>query len=486
MLTGGDAPIDYPAFVKPIDETRTNDNTLTPDTHLQFVTEPNTIYFIRGGLLAYTHGTPDMKWTMQHTGTTSNFLMSARRMGTMDAPTTFMTAGDNDFWMIDTTQLGAATPIEIVHGSSIGFRAANYFEGILSVGGSGGVFSIIWAQFTSDANATTMKAGSWLHRQIVTAAQANLKTSDTQRFTTTASADPTLQEALSTGIDYHIRLGAWLSSETAVDMQMGVDDGGGTPVYFGGFTNLAETFLNPTLIPDANEQTAKDLISLTTPTLQPMNGGGAATTRSFWDLEAAAKFSVAATPFAFNWAQNTASGVLAATVHADSYMLVRSFSAAGDLFVVKPTDEARTSDTVITDDDDLFVTLEADSAYIVSIMIVFTTASATPDIQYELSFSGTCLDFTGDMDWSDPGDRAQAQNDAAQVFGFTGDGATNPVFNPKLIGGNTNGPGGIRYGGLFRTGSSGGVLRYRWAQNTTSVSATTIKAGSFILAEKKA
>ena len=53
MLVGGDAPIDYPPFVKPIDETRNNDTTLTADTHLQFVTEPNTIYWIRGGFIAY-------------------------------------------------------------------------------------------------------------------------------------------------------------------------------------------------------------------------------------------------------------------------------------------------------------------------------------------------------------------------------------------------------------------------------------------------
>ena len=137
----------------------------------------------------------------------------------------------------------------------------------------------MWAQNTSDAGDTTVKAGSWLHRQIVTAAQANIKTSNTARInTTTATADPTLQEVLATGTDYALHLGAWLSSETTPDMKIGIDDGGGTPTYFGGFANLAEQPLNPTVIPNANEQTMKPLVSLTGATLQPIVGGGAATT----------------------------------------------------------------------------------------------------------------------------------------------------------------------------------------------------------------
>ena len=481
MLVGAEAAIDYPPFVKPIDETRNNTTTLTPDSHLQFPTEPNTIYWIRGGFIAYAAATPDLKWTLGHTGTTSNVLMSARRAGTMDDPTTYLNLGDNDFWMIDSVQMAAATPVEVVIGNNTTtLRVANYWEGILSVGASGGIFALYWAQNTSDAGNTTIKAGSWLHRQVITAAQTNIKTANTARInTTTATADPDLQEVLATGTNYALHLGAWLSSETTPDMKIGIDDGGGTPTYFGGFANLAEQALNPTLIPNANEQTAKPVASLTGATLQPIVGGGIATTRSFWDMEAAGRFSVAANPFALNWAQNTLHATLAATVHADSYLLARPITGPNDQIVWKTIDETRTSDTAMTDDDELAVTLEAGATYIISIVALMQSGTS-PDFKHQLSFSGTCTDFTGILDWQNPFDIANADNDAAQVYGFTDQGG----FLSNNFEGAT-GTGGVRYAGLFRVGS-GGVLRFQWAQNSSSISPTTVLAGSYILAEKKA
>ena len=494
MLVGGDAPVDYPIFVKPIDETRTNTTTLTPDTHLQFVTEPNTIYFIRGGLLVNCFQSGEMKWTFQHTGTTTNVYIGARRLGAMDDPTGYLNAGNNDFWTIESAQLAAATPVEIIPSTSNSTtdRAANYFEGILSVGASGGVFSVIWAQSVLHAtDLATMKAGSWLHRQIVTAAQSNIKTSDTARInTTTASADPALQEVLATGTDYALHLGAWMSSRATPDMKIGIDDGGGTPTYFAGFTNLAEQPLDPTVIPNDNEQTMKPIASLTGATLQPIVGidtgavgSGPPTWRSFWDMESAGRFSVSANPFALWWAQNTLSATLPATVHADSYLLVRPITGSGanGQIVWKTVDETRTSDAVMTDDDELLITLDANSAYIVSILALCQTG-ATPDFKHILAFTGTLTDFTGTLEWQGPFDIANADNDAAQIYGFTGSLA----FTLLNSFGGATGTGGVRYSGLLRVGASGGVLKFQWAQNTSTASNTVVLAGSHIRVEKKA
>jgi hypothetical protein len=479
---GDDPSLDYPAFVKPIDETRTNTTTLTADTHLQFDTEPNTIYFIRGAFIAYAALTPDMKWTLGHTGTTDAAMFGARRAGTMADPSALMLGGNQDFWMISASMMASETPVDVPVGSAnTGTRVVAYFEGLLSVGASGGVFSLKWAQNTLSGDPTTVQSGSWLHRQIVSS-EAHIKAATTSRTsTTTATADPDLQAVLATDTDYVMHMGVLGRAGTTPDFKIGLDDGGGTPTYFGGFVNLSENAYTLATITDANEQIVKTIGTLTTSLTQPMTGLDTAGTGNFYDLECAGRFSVAANPFALIWAQNNLSGT-ATSILEDSYLLARPVSAP-DQIVWKTGDETRTSSPVLANDAELSVDLEADTDYIVSIVGLFSSA-ATPDIQFALSFDGTCTDFTGTVDSITAGTVGNAINGAADVWSYTGSSA---AFGSVFIAGSATSTdmGGIRYAGLLRVGGSGGTLRLTWAQFTSDAGDTTVRAGSYIHVEPK-
>lgn len=474
--------VDFPLFVKSSDETRTLDTTLAADSDLQFDTEPNTIYYIRGAFIAYAGSNPSLKWTLGHTGDTDAALFGARQAGNLDDPSGFLVLGNNDFWMITAAMMAAGTPVDVTPGSATTTdRAVGFFEGILSVGASGGVFSLKWAQNFSHANDTTIKAGSWLHRQIVSS-EVYVKSADTSRTaTTTATADPDLQAVLAADTDYVMHLLAHGRAGATPDFKIGIDDGGGTPTYFGGLVKFSNSAYTLATIPNGKEQILKPIEALTAAATMTMNGSDAAGTGNFFDLECAGRFSGAANPFALAWSQNTSSAT-PTTILADSYLLVRAVDSP-DQLVWKTADETRASDATLTNDDELSVTLEAGRIYLISIVALFTSG-ATPDFKCALEFTGDTTDFTGIVDWQGADSLINVIASGAETNAFTG---STGAFSTQVVPGNNAAStyGGVRYTGLLRVGASGGDLHFKWAQNVAGAAATTVVAGSYILAERK-
>jgi hypothetical protein len=482
MLLGGGRLFDGDLIVKPLDEPISSDNTPSPDSHLTFTTLPNTVYYIRGAFIWLSAVVPDFQWRLAHTGTTTSAMFGARRAAdSVDLPSSFIDVGASDFWMIDAATLAAGTVNTADGGSGTTNRSVAFFEGILSVGASGGTFSLEWAQVNSDVGLTTVYAGSWLHRQIVTT-EVEIKAAATSRTnTTTATADPDLQAVLSAGVDYSLHIGVTGNAGSTPDFKIGIDDGGGTPDYFGGFVCLSETAYNRTLLTSSNEQSPKPIASLTGPITQGMLGDGTANFGNHFDLTAAARFSVAANPFAFIWSQNTLSAT-ATTIHAGSYLLALPIDTP-DAIVWKTSDETRTSNAALTDDSELTIPLAANGAYIVNVVVLFSSG-ATPDFKCALEFTGTTTDFTGIVDGEASGVLTTAIDNSEGTYVYTGSGGFDTL---ALSGSDTASTyGGVRYSGLFRVGATGGNLKLKWAQNVSDPGDTIVRAGSYIMAERKA
>jgi hypothetical protein len=477
------AELSFPPFVKPSDEARTLTTTLAADSDLQFNTEPNTKYYIRCAFVCSAAATPDFKWTVGHTGTTTAALFGARHGGNTSSPSALLSVGVRDYWMITADMMAAGSPVNVVNGNADGaFRGVGYFEGVLSVGASGGVFSLKWAQNTSDAAAATVHAGSWLHRSIITSG-LTVKAADTSRTTdTTATVDPDLQAVLATGQDHVMHLLAFGSAGETPDFKIGIDDGGGTPTYFGGFVNISENAYTLANIATGNEQMVKPISALTGAITQPMTGSDTAGTGNFYDLVCAGRFSVAANPFGLIWAQNTSSAT-ATKILKDSFLILRPIGPE-DQFIWKTTDEARASTATLADDSQLLVTLQPNATYLINILALFESP-ATPDFKCDLEFTGTCLDFTGIVDSRAQAILTNSTNGITVSFGFTG---TVGAFDTFTEDGDSSADtyGGVRYSGLIRTGAAGGVLSFRWAQALNTAVDTKVLAGSYLLAERKA
>lgn len=471
-------------IIKPFAEARTSDSALTPDSHLQFETEPNTTYLIRGAFIVHARLDPDFKWTLAHSGTTDAALFGLRKTGTQDVTTGFLTAGSQDFWMLTAAMMAAASPVATMSGAEgqPDHRAVGFFEGVLRTGASGGIFSLTWAQNTSDPDPTTVYGNSWLHRQVLEATDVKIKAADTSRTTTTAAAaDPDLQLALGTATDWLIQLLAHGSAGATPDFKIGIDDGGGTPTYFGGLVNIAENAYSLASVPADNEQIMKPVAALTAATTQPMTGSDTANTGNFYHLAAAGRFSSAANPFSLIWAQNTSSGT-ATAIKKDSWLVGRA-TTDDDEFVWKTSDETRSSTDTLADDSELAVALVANANYIIDVVALYTS-NDTADFKCAIEFTGTVEDFTGIVDRPSSGPLDNAVNGGAEVQAFTG--ATGAFGTIPLSGNNTaNTYGGVRYTGLLQVGASGGVLKFKWAQNTLTASNTVVKAGSYIVAERK-
>lgn len=134
---------------KSADTTRTN-NTLSNDPDLQFAMTAATKYAVRGKVFFDTNATADFKW--RHVGPGSPALMRIRRNWIVPGATAIAgIAVDVAFSAADLAVLTAAT-----NGGWI------EFEGIVHCGVAGGTFAFAWAQNTTNAGATIVRAGSYL------------------------------------------------------------------------------------------------------------------------------------------------------------------------------------------------------------------------------------------------------------------------------------------------------------------------------------
>jgi len=135
---------------KTADQTKTATTTLGADTILQFPMTANTKYTIRMEVWFDTTAAGDFKW--RHAGPTSPTLVRLRRQWIIPGGTAFAgIAVDTAFSAADLTLTGTGT-----NGGFI------MLSGVVHTGANAGTFSFQWAQNSSDAGNTIVRAGSYI------------------------------------------------------------------------------------------------------------------------------------------------------------------------------------------------------------------------------------------------------------------------------------------------------------------------------------
>ena len=137
-------------IVKSLDTTRTTTTTLSADPDLQFSMVASAKYWIRLAVFFDTTAAADFKW--RHNGPASPTIVRLLRRwivpgGTAEAGI----AVDTAFSAADLAVLSAG-----INGGIVSL------EGVVTNGLNAGTFSFSWAQNTSDAGNTIVRAGSTL------------------------------------------------------------------------------------------------------------------------------------------------------------------------------------------------------------------------------------------------------------------------------------------------------------------------------------
>lgn len=136
-------------------------------------------------------------------------------------------------------------------------------------------------------------------------------------------------------------------------------------------------------------------------------------------------------------------------------------------YIVKTTDESRASSATITADSTLVVPILANADCVINFEVWFSTG-ATPDFKYAISGPASQVSYviTG---WT------LAGGGAAAFQSLT----SNSAYGTEYALTGAGGPGYARLAVLVDNGANAGNVTFGWAQNTSSVVATTVKAGSF-------
>ncbi|MEU9007948.1 hypothetical protein [Streptomyces sp. NPDC048551] len=143
--------------------------------------------------------------------------------------------------------------------------------------------------------------------------------------------------------------------------------------------------------------------------------------------------------------------------------------------VVKAMDEPRTSVTTVSDDGNLFASLEANSVYRFSATLLFDgpeAADATVTFTAPAGATGGWAPYAGTLGTTVPDGSAQVKV-AARQFGSTSD--IGVMASSATLAGIIAMPTGI-----VSTGATPGLLRLRWAQQTSNATAVNLKAGSLL------
>jgi hypothetical protein len=141
--------------------------------------------------------------------------------------------------------------------------------------------------------------------------------------------------------------------------------------------------------------------------------------------------------------------------------------------VRKSADQSVTSNTTVANDSQLKFAVAASETYIFNIWLFLDAANATPDIKL------TCTGPSGSTVLWSPGQAMYLVDATPTVGTVQASGVTASYFvdanlRPLVL------------QGTILNGVTAGDLTLQWAQNTSSATATTIKAGSYIIATKVA
>lgn len=140
------------------------------------------------------------------------------------------------------------------------------------------------------------------------------------------------------------------------------------------------------------------------------------------------------------------------------------------LFARKTADETIASTTTLQDDNDLFVSVEANAIYHV---IVSLKELSQPGDDFKTGWTGPAgYGFNGEA--RGPSGAAAALTDL--VAADVGTGSHGIQFGGIA---SFNLP--VRIEGILTTSGTAGTFRLQWAQFSSSASGTTVKAGSFMV-----
>ena len=142
------------------------------------------------------------------------------------------------------------------------------------------------------------------------------------------------------------------------------------------------------------------------------------------------------------------------------------------IVATKPSDTGRTSTTSITNDPDLQITLAANASYDLTAKLAYKGGTnGASDIQIQVNAPSGATGFWGAV--------------RLQITSFP---TTTAIYNPfgNNVNAGTNGTGNPQpffiHGSVTTT--TAGTLAVAWAQNTSSVTATTMMAGSLLSCQR--
>lgn len=155
---------------------------------------------------------------------------------------------------------------------------------------------------------------------------------------------------------------------------------------------------------------------------------------------------------------------------------------------VKTADEDVASSTVLQDDDDLFMTLSANTDYDIVGWIRYLVGSLN-GLKFDFDFSGTVTSVHYTFDGSIAGGSSFTPTGFDVDLIANSDDTVAYQYLVYALGTDISfAPGGSeskRVLGVkikLKVGLSGGVLKFRWAQNTSDPDGSTVQQGSYILA----
>ena len=141
------------------------------------------------------------------------------------------------------------------------------------------------------------------------------------------------------------------------------------------------------------------------------------------------------------------------------------------LAVFKPADTARTSTTTATNDPDLQVSVAASATYAIRVVIQYKGGTnGSSDAQFQINAPASSSGF--------------AVHIRHQIVSLTFTSDQVGLGSPSNWG--TNGTGVIECGTIdaLVTTTASGTLAVAWSQNTSSATATTVLANSYLIAQR--
>lgn len=140
------------------------------------------------------------------------------------------------------------------------------------------------------------------------------------------------------------------------------------------------------------------------------------------------------------------------------------------VFAYKTADESVTSSTALQNDDELFASLPANSTWSMTSYIQTNGANTgTGDIKIDFSVpAGATLKYTSfGTTTSSPAIQYEATVNSAGTARAVGTNGASPDM-------------GMAMQALVTIGSTAGTVQFRWAQNTSTATATIVRAGSHL------